>query len=68
MELGRAESQYRYNKGSVLASFTTTGAQMWNQEGQSHSTGTIKDVYCHPLSLHEPGGGTGEGGVTEQVQ
>jgi hypothetical protein len=40
VEPGRAESQYRYDKGCVLSS----------------------------LTLQEPGGGTGEVGVTVQVQ
>jgi hypothetical protein len=68
VEPGRAESQYRYNKGCILLSLITTGARRLNQEGRSHSTGTIKDVYCHPSPLQEPGGGTRKSGVTVQVQ
>ncbi len=64
----RGESQYMYNKGCVLPSLITTEARRWNQEERSHSTGTIKDLYWHPLSLQKPGGGTRKSGVTVHVQ
>ncbi len=60
----RAESQYRYNTGCVLPSLITTAGRRLDQRGRSHSTGTIKDVYCHPSPLQEPGGGTRKSGVT----